>query len=171
MLIFLRRAVGRRGGRISAASSPESRSQKGASEGISQGVQDQRSRAGRCSSKVLHLERQVLLDRRRPNWKAKGCVRTGNMDNHQDSFDHPCHGLSRYYTPKIRALKACSRSRKRSRCCARETDCPMVLRKRKNWRTSSKVRQKRAADAKLPASSHGIVALCGCHDDPVRRDY
>ncbi len=67
----------------------------------------------------------------------------------------PPYYLALYYALKISIVKAFKRWRNRSRRWARETDCPIVVRNRKNWRTSSKVRQKRAAEVKLPKPRMG----------------
>jgi len=45
------------------------------------------------------------------------------------------------------------------RCCERGTDWFIVVRKRKNWRSSSNARQKRDAEVKVLASTHRIIPL------------
>jgi len=57
------------------------------------------------------------------------------------------------------AFKASNWWRNTSRCWARETLCFIVVRTRKNWRTSSKARQKRDAEATLPPTHGGIALL------------
>jgi hypothetical protein len=84
-----------------------------------------------------------------------GCVRTENTSTEQRIWIRFAHYLNRYYALKVRVVKAFKRWRNRLRCCVRETDCPIVVRNRKNWRTSSKALQNCAADAKLPKPRMG----------------
>jgi hypothetical protein len=86
----------------------------------------------------------------RQNWEHR---------EEQDRFDHPCCDLSWYHALTIRALKAFKRWRNRSRRWARETDCPIVVRNRKNWRTSSNVRALACCRCETSKPAHGVVPL------------
>jgi hypothetical protein len=57
------------------------------------------------------------------------------------------------------SCRTASLSQNRCRCCASESVFPTVQRGRRSLRHASKAEQKRAAEAKFPASMHRIGAL------------
>jgi hypothetical protein len=67
--------------------------------------------------------------------------------------------VSCYEAACINAFKAASCWRNTRRCSGSEFSSPIGWRRRKWLRNSSNAQQKRAADAKVPASAHRIVPL------------